>query len=114
PLRDGLLVSPHPPLSPFPALLQKVGVQFLPATPMRHRYQKVPPGVAHQSFQRSLVVALARTPELLREQIVALQLTKRLRLLPLTVAQDLGHRQLRVVVQNSTRHSTEVVEGPHM
>lgn len=61
---------------------------------------------------QAFVIALARPPELLREQVVTLQLRERPRLVPCSVAQDLRHRQLRVVVQDGPRHSAEVGERP--
>src|SRR6202140_2863829 len=89
-------------------------VQLLPTLHPRNRHQKVPPRVTHQPFHLPLVVALARTSELLLKQIVALQFRERPRLLPLSASQNLRHRQLRVVVENLPRHSPEISKGAHV
>src|ERR1035437_9478298 len=88
--------------------------QLLPTPHPRNRHHKVPPRVTHQPFHLPLVVALARTPELLFKQIVALQFRECPRLLPLSALQNLRHRQLRVVVENLPRHSLEISKGAHV
>src|ERR1019366_8364686 len=78
--------TPH--TSP-PALLPQMRVQLLPTLHTRNRHHKVPPRVTHQPFHLPLVVALARTSELLFKQIVALQFQECPRLLPLSAPQHL-------------------------
>ena len=78
---------------------------------MRNRHHEVSPRIAHQSFHLPLVVAFARTPELLREQVMTLQFAERPCLGARSIPQNPRHRQLGVVVQNRPRHSAEVSES---
>ncbi len=109
-----LLLPAQPPLSSLPALLQQMRVQLLPTPHPRNRHQKVPPRVTHQPLHLSIVVALARTSELLFKQIVTLQFRECPRLLPLSASQNLRHRQLRFVVENLPRYSPKISTGAHV
>jgi hypothetical protein len=113
-LADRLLVPAQPPLPPLAAIFFQVHVQLVPTVHTRNRHQEVAPHIAHQPLDLALVVTLGWTPELLRQQVVTLHFGEGPRLLPLAVAQDLGHGDLRVVVENLARHSTEIGKGPHV
>ena len=56
------------------SLLLQVGIQGVKALEGRHRYQEVAPHVAHHTLHHPLVIALARSPESVLEQVVGLQL----------------------------------------
>jgi len=103
-------MSPQLPLAPVPALLQQLCVQLLPTGHTRNRHHEVAPGVAHQPFHVPLVVALARTSELGREQIVRLQSAERIRGLAFPIAGDLLYRDSGVVIQDGPRHTAKVSE----
>src|SRR5664280_2216778 len=89
-------------------------VQLFPVRNAWNRDHEVPTCIAYQSFDLALIVALGRTTELIRKQIVALQLGERSRSLPLFAAQYPGNGDLRVVVENPCRNGAEVCEGTHM
>src|ERR1019366_497538 len=78
---DCLLLASQPLLASLPALFQQVCVQLVPTRASRHRNQEVASRVADQPLDFSLVISLAGPPEPLLEQVVTLQLRKRLRLL---------------------------------
>src|SRR6266851_9862807 len=113
-LTDGLGVSSQLALEPLPALGFQVSVQLFPARYAWNRNHEVPPSIANQAFDLALVVALGWTAELLREQIVTLQLGESPRLLPLFSPQNPRHSDLRVVVKYPRGHAAEVRKGPHM
>ena len=92
---------------PGPAALRQHGVQLLEARRRRDRRHEVGARVFDQPLDLALVVALARTAEAVAEQVVADQLGEGARALALAVAADLGHRDLRVVVQDRQRHAAE-------
>ena len=98
---DRLGVSAQPPLPALPALRFQMRVQLIPTVHARNGNHEVPPGIADQSLHLALVVALGRSPELIGEQIMALQLGEGSRLQPLLAAQNPSHRDLRVVVENA-------------
>lgn len=56
------------------ALHFKMHVELLPAVEVRYRNHEVASRITDQSFDLALVVALGRSSELIREQIIALQL----------------------------------------
>src|ERR1017187_4012417 len=111
---DGLCVPAQPPKSPLPALGLQTGVQLFPARHARNRNHEVAPSVAHQALDLALIVALGWPTELIGEQIVALQLGERPRLLPLLTAEYPGHSYLRVVVEDPRGHAAEVCESLHV
>src|ERR1017187_4916488 len=85
-------------------------IERLPGGVARNRHHEVPPRVAHQPFHLPFVVALARTSELLREQVMALQLSERSCFHPRPIAQNPRYCQLGVVVQDRAWDSAEVRE----
>src|SRR5271156_3026043 len=97
----------HPPLPPLAALRLELNVPLLPAGHAGNRHHEVPPRISDQPFHLALVVALRRTAELVREQIMALQLGERPRSLPLLAAEDLRHRDLGVVVEDARGYAAE-------
>ena len=78
---------------------------------MWDRHHEVAPRIADQPLDLALVVALARPPEAIGEQIVGLQFTEGPRALAPAVSQDARHRQLAVVVEDRTRHPAEELEA---
>jgi hypothetical protein len=96
---------------PVEAALLEVGVQGGEAGEGRDRHQEVAPGVADQALDLALVVALARPAEAVAEQVVRLQLGEGAGPPPLAAAQDAGHRQPGVVVEDRARHAAEEGEG---
>ena len=85
-------------LAPFLGLDQQMRVELLPGGVSRNRHHEVPPRVPHQPFHLPLVIALTRTSELLREQVMALQFGERSCFQPRPIAQDPRYRQPSVVV----------------
>src|SRR5215207_9189401 len=107
--------------SQFPPSCQtqpEISVQRRKARDLWERHQVVAPSITDQALDLALVVALvvalARPAKAVEEQVVRLQLGKAARALPLAVAQDAGHRQLGVVIQDRTRHPAEEAEGGNM
>src|SRR5665213_3771891 len=86
-LTDGLGVTAQPPLAPLAALHLEVCVELLPTVEVRYRNHEVPPCIADQAFDLTLIVALGWSSELIRKQIVTLQLGEGPRTLPLFAAQ---------------------------
>src|ERR1017187_9711075 len=113
-LADGLRVPTQPPLAPLAALHFKMRVELLPTVEVRYRNHEVASGIADQALDLALVIAFSRSPELIREEIVALQLGEGLRLLPFLATQNLRYRDPGVVVENPRRNAAEVGEGSHM
>src|ERR1700682_615489 len=111
PFADGLIMTTQPVAQPAPAVLQQLGVEFREAGCPWDRHHEVAPRVADQPFNLALVVALARTPEAVGEQVVGLQLAEDFSPQPPAVAQDARHRQLGVVVQDRARHPAEELEA---
>jgi hypothetical protein len=93
------------------AAVQQLCIQLREAGNLRDRHQEVPAGIADQPFDLALVVALARPPEAVGEEIVGLQLAEHPGPLPPAIAQDTGDGELGVVVQNRPRHAAEEGEG---
>src|ERR1035441_10529277 len=94
-----------------PAAFQQAGVELGEAGRMRDRHHEVAPRVTDQPFNLALVVAFARPPEAVGEQVVGLQLAEDPRPLTLTIPQDARHRQLEVVVEDRARHPAEELEA---
>jgi hypothetical protein len=104
---DRLLMSAQPPLTPVPAPLCQLCVQLVPTAGAWNRNHEVAPRVADDPLHLPLttprttscprgprlVVAPGRAAELIREQVVTLQLGERPRSLPLFASQDPGHRE---------------------
>src|SRR5690348_1635570 len=57
-----------------------------------------------QPFDLALVIPLTRTAEPVGKQVMGLQLAEHSRPLPRPIAQDAGHRQLRIVVEDRLRY----------
>ena len=72
PLADGLIVASQLSVHPCQAALLQVGIQGVKALEGRHRYQEVASHVAHHPLHLPLVIALARSPEPVLEQVVGL------------------------------------------
>ena len=78
---------------------------------VRQRRHEGALGVLHQPFDLAFVVALARPAEAIPKQEMADQLGEGARAGTLAVAEDPGHRQLGVVVQDRLRHAAEKGKG---
>src|SRR5271155_272073 len=112
--RDGLPVSTQPTLLSLQAGGFQMQVQFFPACCAWNRNHEVAPRIAHQAFDLALIVALGWTTELLREQIMTLQLGEGSRLLPFAVAEDPRHRQRGVVIENPRGNTAKIGEGSYV
>ena len=84
-----------------------MGIQGVKTLEGRHWHQEVAAQVAHHPLDLPLVVALAGAPEPVLEPVVGLQLGEGPGALTASVAQDPGHRQLGVVLQDALGHSTQ-------
>src|SRR5664280_3781983 len=104
----------QPPLTPLTALSCQIRVQLFPAVDARNRNHEVPPCIADESLHVALVVALAWAPELVGEQIVALQLQECLRLRPFLAAKDPRHCDLGVVVEDARGNGAKIIEGKYV
>jgi hypothetical protein len=93
------------------ALLFQPGVQRLEALGARHRHQEVPPAEADHTLDVPLVVPFARPAEPVLEQVMRLQLREDEGAPASSVAEDLRHRDRRVVVEDRRRHAAEEREG---
>src|SRR5436305_882236 len=91
-----------------------MGVERLEAFERRHRYHEVAAREADQSFHLALVVTLRRPAEAILEQVVRLQLREHARALTLTITQNAGHRDLRVVIEDRVRKAAEERKRLHM
>src|SRR5512143_2570130 len=91
-----------------------MGVQRLEAVEHWHRHHEVPAREADQTLDLALVVAFARPAEAILEQVMRLQLAEHLRALALAIAEDASDRDLGVVVEDRSRHTTEESEALHM
>ena len=105
PLADRLGVAAQDLAHALAAAVGQMRVQRREAVEHRHRHHEVAPREADEPLDLALVVALGRPAEAILEQIVRLQLGEHARALALAVAEDLGHRDLRVVVQDRLRHA---------
>ena len=107
PLADRLTMTPQPFSPSLAAARFEMGVQAVEGLEPWHRHQEVPAAIADETFHLTLVVAFTRTPEAILEQIVGPQLTEHPCPLAPAVTEDTGHRDLRVVIENRTRHAAE-------
>ena len=114
PLTNGLGVAASALVLASTAALSDLGVQRVEARRGRDRHHELGASILHQTLDLALVVALAGPPEAVLKQVVADQFGKGPRPLTLAVAQDLGHRDGGVVVQNRQRHAAEEGERRHM
>ena len=96
------------------ALFLEPGIQGRKALKARKRDQEVAPDIADQPLDLALVVALAGATKPVLEQIMRLQLTEDPRALTPPVAQDPGHRDLGVVIQNGDWNAAEEGKGRDM
>ena len=81
---------------------------------LRDRHHEPAPCRLHHGFDLALVVALAGPAEAVAEQVVRLQMRKRLRAPTRAVAQDPRHRKGGVVVQDRSGDTAEEGEGADM
>ena len=84
----------------FEALLLQPGVQVLEAGEAGHRHQVVPPAKADHPLDIALVIALAWPAELVREQVMRLQLGEGPGAFARSVAKDARHGDRGVVVEH--------------
>ena len=91
-----------------------MGVEGLEAVEYRDRHQEVPPRVTDQAFDLALVVAFAGSAKAVFEQVMRLQLGEHACPLPLAVAEDAGHRDPGVVIQDRLRHPAKEGKRPHV
>ena len=89
-------------------------IERIPSCKALHWNHEVPSRIPHQPFHLPLVVDLRWASELVGKQIVTLRLGDGPRALPLRAAKDLRQSDLRVVVENASRHAAEVRERSHM
>lgn len=99
---------------PSAATLQKMGIQCLEVGERGDRYEEVAPRVADEPLDLALVVALSPSAEPIREQVVRLQLAEHARPHAFAIAENAGHGDLGVVVEDRLRYAAEEVEGPHV
>jgi hypothetical protein len=69
-------VTAQPVVQSAPAVLQQLRVELGEAGRVRDRQHEVAPRVADQTFNLAFVVAFARPPEAVGEQVVGLQLAE--------------------------------------
>ena len=89
-------------------------VQSIEVVQLRDRHHELAPRRLHQGLDLALVVALAGPAEAVAEQIMRLQMRKRLGAPPRAVAQDPRHRKGGVVVQDRSGDTAEEGEGADM
>src|SRR5689334_379714 len=106
-LANRLVVTAQPLGEPAATTLEQLLVQRREARRPRYRHQKVPADPADQPLHFALVVAFAGPTKTVGEQVMGLQLTEDPRPLPRPIAQEAGHRQLRIVVEDRLRYAAE-------
>jgi hypothetical protein len=114
PRADRRLVAAQPIAKTAAAICQQLLVQRSKAGGMGQRHQVVSPDQSDQTLNLAFVVALTRATKPIGEQVMRLQLTEHARPPPCAIAQNAGHRQFGVVVQNRRRHATEEPERGNM
>jgi len=114
PLINGLAVAAQNLAVALQTLGGQTAAQILIAGNLGHRHHQVAPGVADQPLELALVVARARAAEPVLKQVVRLQLGEGFGPPASAIAQDRGHRQPRVVVEDRERQLSKEVEGRHM
>ena len=82
------------------ATIGEHGVQIVEAGGVRDRHHEVGARELDQPFDLAFIVALGRPGEAIAEQVMAAQFGEGARAFALPVAQDLRHRDRRVVVQD--------------
>jgi hypothetical protein len=65
-------MAAQPVAQPVAAAVQQLRIQFREAGNLWDRHQEVPAGIADQSFDLPLVIAFARPPEAVGEQVMRL------------------------------------------
>lgn len=81
------------------AAREKFGIEGLEARRPWDRRHEARAGMLHQPFHLTFVIALAGAAEAVGEQMMADQTGERPRPLPLSVAADLRHRNLEMIVE---------------
>jgi hypothetical protein len=104
-------MTADPVIEPLEAALLEMSVELGEAGEGWDRDQEVAPGIADQALDLALVVALAGPAEPIEEQVVRPQLGEGAGPLPLAAAQDPGHRQPGVVVEDRLGHAAQEGEG---
>jgi len=89
-------------------------IQFLDRVHLWYGNQKVPPCVADQVLDMPLLLGASNQTEVGFIQVVALKSQELLSELPITVARDLGHGDLAVVVADPSRNPTEEIKSSFM
>ena len=85
-----------------------------PAPPPGHRSCRKPSGATAHRGPHPSPALLAGTAEPVIEQVVGLEFREGTGALPPSITQDLGHRQLGVVVEDALGHSAQDGEGRYM
>ena len=98
----------------FEALFFQPEVERLPSVKCRHRHHEVAPRIAHQAFDISLVVALARPAIAIPDQVVRQEPAEQRGALSGAIRQDLRHKASVVVVEHRLRNRAEEREGMDM
>src|SRR5690349_4291784 len=109
-LANRLVVTAQPLGKPAATTLEQLLVQRREARRPLYRHQEVSADPADQPFDLALVIPLTRAPEPVDKQVMGLQLAEHSRPLPRPTAQDAGHRQLRIVVEDRLRYAAEQAE----
>ena len=85
----------------------QVGIECIKALKGRDGHQEITPRVPHQALYLAFVIALAGAAEPVLEQVVGLQLDEGPGALAPAVAQDTGHRQPGIVVEDALGNSAQ-------
>ena len=96
------------------AALLQILVECFEARKAWKRHHEVAPRPAHQTFDRSLVVALAGAPVPVPDEVVREKFAEQLRPAACPVTLDPRHQAPVVVVENRRRHRAEERERVHV
>jgi hypothetical protein len=111
PLADAQGMAAEPIRQTVEAVPLEPGIEGSKAGSARDWDQEVAPGVTDQALDLALVVAFAGPAEAVEEQVARPQLGEGPGPLPLAAAQDPGHRQPGVVVEDRARRPTQQGKG---
>src|SRR6266567_660229 len=109
-LANRLVVTAQPIGEPAATTLEQLLVQRREARRPRYRHQQVPADPADQPLDLPLVIPLTGAAEPVGKQVMGLQLAEHARPLSHPMAQDAGHRQLRIVVEDRLRYAAKEAE----
>jgi len=93
------------------ALLFKPEIERSPRREAWHRHHEVTPRVTDQSFDASLVIALAKAAIAITDQVMRQESTKQPGPFACPVRQDAGHQALVIVIENRLRHTPKEGKG---